>query len=150
VLFRSGQKLWFLPRGTPEGAQRFSIERMSVRPEFYRRYRGVSNIEFSPFDLNQSFRYNSQLARERREVVAALAGALLVDTHAELQAAWRSVVGRGNQERERHALGKMPTTEAEAMALAKGPWKNDPALRNRKKIDWQAWAQRKYRQVAER
>ena len=95
VLGEEGQKLWFLPRGHPEGPQKYSIERMSVRPDFYRRYREVSNIEFSPFELKQNFIYNARLSRERREVVAALAGALLVDTLPELQHAWRVLVRRG-------------------------------------------------------
>ncbi len=143
ALGEPGQKLWFLPRGHPEGPQQFSIERMAVRPDFYRRYREVSNIAFSPFDLKQSFLYNTKLARDRREVVAALAGATLVDPHPELRLAWRVIVRRGSPPGERAELGKMPINEAEANTLAQGAWK-DPAVRNRKKIEWQVWAQRKY------
>ena len=146
VLSEEGQKLWFLPRGHPEGPQRYSIERMSVRPDFYRRYRGVSNIEFSPFALNQSFRYNARLSRERREVVAALVGALLVDTHSELQAAWRSIVVRGRPAADLVELGRVPLDEAEALQLAATRWK-DPAARNQIKIEWQSWAQAKYKRL---
>jgi ABC-type Fe3+ transport system substrate-binding protein len=142
-----GQRLWFLPRGHPEGPQRYSIERMSVRPDFYRRYRDVSNIAFSPFELKSRFRYNAQLARDRREVVAALVGALLVDRHPELKAAWRAILKRGHAAADCKALGRPPLTEAEALALANGSWK-DAALRNRKKIEWQSWAQQKYRRLA--
>src|SRR5206468_11758663 len=119
-----GQKLWFLPRGHPEGPQKYSIERMSMRPNFYRRYRDVSNIEFSPFELRQNFVYNAKLSRERREVVAALAGALLVDTLPELQRAWSSMIRRGWSEADRAELGRMPVTETERLQLAAGPWKN--------------------------
>ena len=147
VLSEDGQKLWFLPRGHPEGPRKHSIERMSIRPDFYARYRGVSNIEFSPFDLKQSFRYNAQLSRERREVVAALVGALLVDTHTELQAAWRSLIARGQRSDELRELGRLPLTEAEARQLATTRWK-DAAVRNAKKIEWQSWAQAKYRRLA--
>lgn len=146
VLGEPGQKLWHLPRGHPEGAERYAIERMPVRPDLYRRYREVSNIAFSPFDLTQSFRYDAGLARGRREVVAALAGALLVDTHAELRGAWRAVIRRGAMPAERAELGRMPLTADEAMRLARGDWR-DPAFRNRKKIEWQAWAQEKYRRL---
>ena len=146
VLGEPGQKLWHLPRGHPEGAERYAIERMPVRPDLYRRYREVSNIAFSPFDLAQSFRYDAGLARGRREVVAALAGAQLVDTHAELRDAWRAVIRRGATPSERAALGRMPLTADEALALARGEWR-DPAFRNRKKIEWQAWAQAKYRRL---
>jgi iron(III) transport system substrate-binding protein len=144
VLSDAGQKLWFLPRGHPEGPQQFSIERMSIRPDLYRRYRGISNIEYSPFDLKQTFHYDGDLARERRDVVAALVGTLLVDTHAELKQAWKAVIHRGITLPELARLGRAPLAEAEALALARGLWK-DPASRNRKKIEWQTWAQNKYR-----
>ncbi len=146
VLSDAGQQLWFLPKGHPDGPRRHSIERMSIRPDFYLRYRGVSNIEFSPFELKQKFIYDAKLSGARREVVAALAGAILVDTHAELVAAWRKVIARGLTAGDLRELGRTPLTEAEALALAGGDWKN-PAVRNQKKIEWQTWAQAKYRKL---
>lgn len=146
VLSEAGQKLWHLPRGHPEGPRRYSIERMSVRPDLYPRYRDVSNIAFSPFELSQPFRYDARLARERREVVAALAGALLVDTHAELRRAWRALIAAGAGPDQIARLGAMPLDEAEARALAAGAWQ-DAAVRNRKRLEWQTWAQAKYRQL---
>lgn len=146
VMDEPGQKLWFLPRGHPEGPRQFSIERMVVRPDFYRRYRDVSNIAFSPFDLKQPFRYDPKLASERRHVVAALAGALLVDTHSELRRAWRAMIATGDVTEKRAELGSTPVTEDEARRLAREGWK-DPALRNRLRLSWQRWAQRKYRQI---
>ena len=146
VLSEQGQRLWFLPKGYPGGPKQFSIERMSVRPDFYKRYRGISNIEFSPFDLKQSFRYNAKLARERREIVAALVGALLVDTHEDLQEAWRRVIARKLPALDLVELGSVPVSEQAALELARGTWK-DAAVRNLKKIEWQTWAQRKYRRV---
>jgi len=148
ALSEAGQKLWFLPRGHPEGPRQYSIERMSVRPDFYPRYRGISNIEFSPFELKQNFRYNGKLARERRELVAALVGALFVDTHSELKAAWQAVIRRRLQPADLNELGRMPLTETEALELARKAW-NNAAVRNQKKIDWQVWAQRKYLKLVE-
>jgi ABC-type Fe3+ transport system substrate-binding protein len=144
VLSEDGQRLWFLPVGHPEGPQKYSIERMTIRPGFYQRYRGISNIENSPFDLQPRFRYDSQLARTRRDVVSALIGALLVDSHAELKATWHALIQRDGVAEKLPALGAPPISEAEAMELALGPWAN-PALRNQKKIDWQIWARDKYR-----
>ena len=146
VLSEEGQRLWFLPRGHPGGPIQFSIERMTIRPDFYKRYKNVSNIEFSPFELKQSFVYDSKLGRDRREVLAAMVGALLVDTHAELQAAWRAIIARGLQAGDLAELGRVPLTEQEALKLAAGPWK-DPAVRNRLKIEWQSWARAKYRKL---
>jgi ABC-type Fe3+ transport system substrate-binding protein len=147
VLSETGQKLWFLPRGHPEGPKQYSVERMSVRPDLYKRYKGISNIQFSPFDLKQNFLYDARISRERREVVAALAGALLVDTHDDLRAAWRRIVARKVPGELVHELGRPPIAEAEALKLAKGDWKQ-PAVRNRLKIDWQSWAENKYRRIA--
>jgi|YelNatPaOPRAMG01_1025707.scaffolds.fasta_scaffold04254_10 ABC-type Fe3+ transport system substrate-binding protein len=147
VLSEDGQKLWFLPKGHPEGPQKYSIERMSIRPDFYRRYRGVSNIQFSPFDLKQPFRYDAGLSRARREVVADLVGALLVDTHSELCAAWRAVIQRGLLPNDLVELGRMPISQAEALSLARTVWK-EPARRNLVRIQWQSWAQAKYRRLA--
>ncbi len=146
VLGEAGQKLWLLPRGHPEGARQYSIERMPVRPDLYVRYRDVSNIAFSPFDLKQRFRYDAKLARERREVVADLAGALLVDTHSELRDAWRQVIQRGNLAADRAQLALMPVDAAEALELARSTWKQ-PVLRNRQRLAWQTWAQEKYRRL---
>lgn len=146
VISEPGQKLWHLPQGHPEGPRRASIERMSVRPDLYPRYREVSNIAFSPFELRQGFRYDARLARDRREVVAALAGALLVDTHAELRRAWREVIRAGDPGSRVPDLGAMPLDEARALKLAKEAWK-DPGVRNRSRLEWQEWALRKYRQI---
>lgn len=146
VLSEDGQKIWFLQRGQPGGPQEFSIDRMSIRPDFYTRYRDASNIEFSPFDLKAKFVYDSKLGRDRREIVAGLAGALLVDTHTELQNAWRTVIRRGLQDGDLQELGRVPLGDAAGLKLASTEWKN-PALRNQKKIEWQQWALEKYRRV---
>lgn len=144
TLGEPGQKLWFLPLGHPEGPRRHALERSSIRPDFYRRYRGVSNIELSPFELNQSFTYNARLARDRNDLLGAMIGALLVDTHTELKAAWQSVIARGRRPADVTELGRVPLTEQEALKLASREWK-DAAVRNRLKIEWQNWARAKYR-----
>ncbi|HXI51111.1 MAG TPA: extracellular solute-binding protein [Candidatus Saccharimonadales bacterium] len=146
VLSEAGQRLWFLPQGHAQGPRRFSLERMSIRPDFYKRYAGDTKLEFSPFDLKQPFVYDSKLAESRREVVAGLVGALLVDTHEELRAAWQALLRRGLPEADLVELGRMPLGEQAALELARGPWR-DPAVRNRRKIEWQKWAQAKYRKL---
>ena len=146
TLGEPGQKLWFLPLGHPEGPRRHALERSSIRPDFYKRYRGVSNIEVSPFELNQSFTYNARLARDRNDLLGAIIGALLVDTHTELKAAWRSVIARGRQPADLAELGRPPLSEPDALKLSSAGWK-DPAIRNQKKIEWQNWARAKYRKL---
>ena len=69
-------------------------------------------------------------------------------THTELKAAWRAVIARGRLPADLAALCRMPLTEAGALTLATGEWK-DPAVRNRMKIEWQNWARAKYRKLCE-
>lgn len=146
TLGEPGQKLWFLPLGHAEGPQRNSIERMSVRPDFYERFAAESNIQFSPFKLRQSFIYDAALGRDRREVVATLVGALLVDPHDDLKKTWRSIIAAGLPAQSLAELGRMPITADEALELARTGWQ-DAAERNRKRNEWQQWAGAKYRRL---
>ncbi len=146
TLDEPGQKLWFLPLGHAEGPQRNSIERMSVRPDFYERFAAESNIQFSPFNLRQSFIYDAALGRDRREVVATLVGALLVDPHDDLKKTWRSIIAAGLPAQSLAELGRMPITADEALELARTGWQ-DAAERNRKRNEWQQWAGAKYRRL---
>jgi hypothetical protein len=79
--------------------------------------------------------------------VAALVGALLVDTHDDLRDAWRRLVARKLPSDGVRELGRPPIGERDALQLAKSEWK-EPAVRNRKKIEWQSWAEAKYRRIA--
>lgn len=147
VLGEPGQKLWFFPRGHPEGAKLNSIDRLPVRKDLYERYPGGSNIGSSPFARTQTFQYDGKRARDRRDVLPALLGSLLVDTHPELQAAWRAIVARGSKPEELAELGQPPLTEPELMVLAQGAWKTN-SYRLPLKVEWQRWAQDKYRKLA--
>ena len=147
VLSEAGQCIWFLPRGQPDGPRQFSIERPSIRPALYGRYQQARHSQFNPFAVAQGFFYDAKLGRKRREVVAALVGALLVDSHTELQSAWRRVVGDGLRPGDLEELGRPPVSEASAMQLATGLWTN-PAVRVQSNLVWQSWAQRKYHRLS--
>ena len=96
--------------------------------------------------MKQSFTYDAALGRDRREVVAALVGALLVDTHDDLKKTWSALAAAGLPPDKLRKLGQMPLTADEALALAKNEWKA-PAVRNAKKTEWQTWAREKYRRL---
>jgi ABC-type Fe3+ transport system substrate-binding protein len=146
VLSDDGQALWMLPKGHPQGPQRHSIERMPVRPALYQRYRDVSNIEFSPFDLTTGFRYDARLAQRRRAVVSILAGSILVDVHDDLKKAWIQLTRQTPTPSQLQQFGAVPITESEALALGGDAWK-DPRFRNARRTEWQIWAQQKFRNL---
>src|SRR5439155_23248800 len=59
-----------------------------------------------------------------------------------------ALIGRGLPVGERAEFGRIPVNETEALQLSAGAWTN-AVTRNQKKIEWQTWAQRKYRRIAE-
>lgn len=146
VMGEAGQKLWYFPKGHAEGARHNSIDRLPVRSDLYERYPEGSNVGSSPFTRTQSFQYNGKLARERREVLPVLIGSVLIDTHAELQAAWRSVIARGQRPEEVAELGRPLVGEQQLAQLAQGAWKSN-SFRLQMKVVWQRQAREKYRRL---
>ena len=134
TLGEPGQRLQMVPRGQPGGAQRFSIERMSVRPNLYDQLRDVTLVPINPFTQPVTFKYDARKAGARWDLVNGLIGSTLIDLHAELAAAFK---------RTGRVPGQPPLTEAAAMQLSAGEWK-DPHYRQRKLIEWQRWAQQQY------
>ena len=147
VLSEAGQKLWFLPAGHPEGPVNHSIERLPIRPAIYTNYGAVSRVHFNPFTYRQNFSYDARLARGRRDIVRSLFGATVVDLHDELRAARKAIAATGERPERLKELGAVPLTEKQAAELAKGDWQN-AEVRQRTKLDWQRWAQAKYRRLA--
>ena len=147
VLSDAGQRLWYLPKGHPDGPMSHSLNRLPVRPEIYQKYAGESAIRVNPFDLKQTFHFDANLARSRQDIVRFLHGSLLVDNHRDLVKAWKAIIQRGGANSELEELGKVPLTSEEAIQLASGPWR-DAAERQRLKQQWQRWASEKYRRLA--
>ena len=138
-----GQKLLLLPRGSAGGALKFSIERMSIRPDLYDRYRNVTLVPINPFAQPISFQYDAAKGAARWSIVDNLIGATIIDVHPELVKAFQKQIARSGQA-VFEQLGRPPISEAEAMRLARSNW-GDPSFRNRTLIDWQRWAIRNFR-----
>jgi ABC-type Fe3+ transport system substrate-binding protein len=135
----TGQKLLVVPRGYPGGARDFSIERMSILPELYERYAGVTLLPINPFAQHASFHYDAAKGSARWGILNDLIGATLIDVYPELASAWKH--GRGAQ------CGKPLLAEDAAERLAAGKWR-DPLTRQRTLIEWQRQAQQQYERVA--
>ena len=149
VLSDEGQKLWMFPIGSPEGPVRSALLRMPIRKDLYTRYPQYSPVQNSPFyneskvingNTNNTFTLNNELAYKRRDLVCALIGAQLIDTHPELRKAWAEAIRKGKAEKTLILLSKPLITENELQALLQNEWK-DPLQKNRIKIRWQIEAQ---------
>ncbi len=143
VLSEAGQKLWYLPVGQPGGPVRHSLDRLPIRPSLYSLAKGSTHINVQPFEIQQSFHFDAQLARKRREIIRSLFGSVIIDNHRELVRAWRSIASHGRPADQVQLLGKVPLTEAEASQLADGPWK-DTAFQLELRQQWQKWGRAKY------
>lgn len=144
VLSEKGQMLWLLPPGAPNGPKRHQLDRMSVTPSAYERCGGLCKVPYKPTDFKtQKMRYDRDQARDRRDVLNDLFGALMIDTHAELVAAWQAVIKRNLPAADVRKLCAVPITEQEASDLAREKWK-DTAFRNKTIAEWIDLARKRY------
>lgn len=148
ILSETGQKLWMFPVGNPEGPVHSPLLRMPVRKDLYSRYPEFSPVENSPYDTqsNPTFAFDNVKAYQQCDIICALIGAQLIDTHFELCRAWDAAIAKGKTDSVLAELSKPIITEAEAMELLKADWK-DPIQRNRLKIRWQTEAQDRYKAI---
>ncbi len=152
VLSEDGQKLWMLPAGKyPDGPSKYTLGRMSVLPELYSKLGNRSIVPVNPFEVKNVLEYNSSKGGMRWSVVNDLFGALIIDTHDELVAAWKKIIENKDkvpEETVKEAVDEMvkvPVSEDEALALA-SRW-SDQELRNRKISEWRSFAKQKYAQA---
>ena len=90
----AGQKLLILQPGQPGGPRRHALCRLSVVQELYTWYspavRSVGSA--NPFQLRNAIAYNSKLGNQRWDAINDAIGAMIVDAHEDLAAAWKAVV----------------------------------------------------------
>jgi iron(III) transport system substrate-binding protein len=95
-LSMEGQKLWNFQVGTPGGPQRFVLRRLPVRKDFYmhdawKPWR--SDPEESPFAQIDPLIYREAWTGKYFREMAFVIRVMCQDTHDELQAAWRAIIG---------------------------------------------------------
>ncbi len=146
VMSEEGQKLWILPKGAPGGPRAYELNRIPASAGLLRKYAKLSRVTFDPTGFTASFEYDSGKATLRQTALNDLIGAVLIDTHRELRAAWEAVIGRGLPEEEVRRLATPPVGEDELLRLAGKDWKN-PVLRNRKISQWTRAAKKKYESI---
>ncbi len=149
VMSKAGQKLWMLPAGKyPDGPQKYTLGRMCVLPELYDELKDRSIVPVNPFEVKSVLEYDPAKGGKRWSVVNDLFGALIIDTHDELVAAWKAIQeAKGKVPDDVLAkaykeLVKVPVSEEEALALAE-KW-GDQAFRNEKISEWRQFAEAKY------
>jgi len=153
VLSREGQLLWMLPKGSPGGATRYGINRMSVRPALYDELAGKTPIFTNPFRMRSDFVYSEQLGSRRRAILSVLIAAWMIDTHDLLAPAWKALhspaaqkLSAGRRQALLAGLVAPPCSEAELLQFADTDWKN-PVKRTALVNRWQSEALARYKSV---
>lgn len=143
AMSEAGQKLWLWTVGSPDGPQRYQLNRFSVLPELYDLSPQNTAVQLNPFSWQAGFVYDAKLGADRWAIVNDLIGALVIDQKDSLTRAWKAALDRGLTEQEWQRLAAMPVTEAEALELARTKWR-DAAFRNQKINEWTQFARAKY------
>jgi len=153
VLSCDGQLLWMLPKGTPGGATRTIINRMSVQPALYDELSGVTPILTNPFKMHSDFVYSQALGTRRRAILSVLIAAWMIDTHDVLAPAWKALHSptalKLPPARQQALLAQFvapPCTESDLLHLADTDWK-DPVKRTALVNRWQNEALDRYKSV---
>jgi ABC-type Fe3+ transport system substrate-binding protein len=142
VMSDAGQKLWFLRKGAPGGPTRTQLNRFTVLPDLYGRFREDAAVDLNPFTWQSDLVYDSERASARWSVLNDLIGAMVIDSHLPLQRAWRDLSGDGLTQAELRRLSAVPVSEAACQTLGRR-WR-DPELRSRTQAEWTAFVRRKY------
>jgi ABC-type Fe3+ transport system substrate-binding protein len=156
TLSDEGQKLFLLRSGEPGGPKRYAVGRMSVVPELYKRYppeqRAVGSA--NPFVAVDTFTYDSRLGNSRWDALNDLFGAVIMDAHRDLSAAWAAVQELPLSAEEKLALEvelfQPPCTEDELSDHARNIVEDGARVRNATVNHWGEQARERYRAVLRR
>ncbi len=142
VMSDAGQKLWFLKRGVSGGPVETALNRFTVLPDLYRRYREEAAVTLNPFEWTSDLVYDSEKASARWRVLNDLIGVMVIDSHQQLQDAWKQAIGNGITPENVRRLSAVPVTE-EACGQLGARWR-DSELRNKTLASWTQFARAKY------
>jgi spermidine/putrescine-binding protein len=144
VMSPEGQRLWLYKKGVPGGPKEFSLNKMCVLPELYKSFEKKSNVLINPFKKKVGFSYDFDKGAVRWNLVNDMVGALIIDTHDGLAAAWDRT---WKNKKKASAALKAPVTEDEAMKLAGSAW-SDEVKRNKTINSWLTAAGKRYKDAA--
>ena len=144
VFSPGGQHLWMLNVGSPDGPERFQLNRFSVLPDLYETVDPVhTSVTFNPFTWTSNFIYDAEKGSARWGILNDLVGAFIIDAHHQLRAVWQESIRQGKTREILPALAAMPVTEEEAEILSREKWR-DQAFRNSMLLEWGRLADEKY------
>ena len=153
TLSDAGQRLFILRPGQPGGPRRYPLCRLSVVEKLYDAYPAdVRSIgAANPFQTGHTIYYDSNLGNKRWDALNDVFGAVILDAHQDLAAAWRAVVTRPipterRAELERELFAPI-CSEEELMTHARNIAEASPRVRTATVNRWGEAARLRYRTI---
>jgi ABC-type Fe3+ transport system substrate-binding protein len=149
TLSDAGQLLFLLRPGQPGGPRRYALCRLSVVKDLYAQYppevRSVGAAD--PFQAGRTIRYDSKLGNNRWDALNDLLGAVILDAHADLSAAWKAVMAVTGERRQmlERALFLPICSQEQLMAHARRIAEESPRVRTARVNQWGELARQRYR-----
>ena len=124
VMRPAGQRLWMLPAGTEGGPAEFTLDRLAALPSVYREAadRGVV-IPFNPFEAAAADFYSAEVENTRQTVLADYLRVALVENHAALARAWKTLIAAGLPEDAVRRLTEPLISADEMLRLGRETWR---------------------------
>lgn len=149
ALSESGQKLWYMKKGTPDGPVEFELSRMPILAGRVAKAGDQASVRMDPFaNRGAYFTYNPTLGSQRWGILNDLIGACMIDTLPELRAAWLHVQSSNASPHAIQTLLTPPLAASNLSTLADSQW-NDPAFRSKTKAAWSEAARTRYQAATE-
>jgi iron(III) transport system substrate-binding protein len=153
LLDDAGQRLFFLQPGVPGGPRKYPLCRLSIVESLYEQYpldqRSVGDV--NPFAVQNTFTYNSKLGDRRWNALNDLIGAVIVDAHPDLFAAWQALIASsmsaGRRQQLEAELFAPFCTEAELLEHARRIKEDGPRYRTEAVNAWGRAARERYQLV---
>lgn len=116
VLSMEGQRLWAYRSGTPDGPERYSLQRLPIRKDFYvpENLQYCSNPELNPYQLAGTFTYHMEWTGKLFAAIRSLVRAMCLDTGDELREAWLAIIESGGPEACPEAIAYLRSLPADA------------------------------------
>jgi ABC-type Fe3+ transport system substrate-binding protein len=146
ILSPESQAILMLPKGSQGGPTRESLGRMAINTKTYDLTEGKRTDAFNPFKSKAFFKLDSVKAGQMKRVFDDLLGAVHIDTHHELKAAWARIVKDGAKAEAIAEISKIGVSEQELMKLSE-KWNND-IFRNKTINEWVESARKRYKSIA--
>lgn len=97
VLSERGQRLWCARPGVPDGPLRRALHRYPIRRDLYTPHHLTDSTlpDGDPYHDADNLSYDADLTGGSFNTVRQIVKAMCIDSHTELQAAWRAIIAAG-------------------------------------------------------